>query len=67
MRKSLFGSIERLDAHLKLFLGYDKLLVDRRNSIFVLLAFLMIGTIVPSAVGLVSPLYLLRKRRLVFF
>jgi hypothetical protein len=54
MRKSLFGSIERLDARLKCSLCYDKLLVDKRNSVFVLLSFLMVVTVVPSAVGLVS-------------
>jgi hypothetical protein len=53
--QKLVGSIERLDANLKPYLGYDKLLVAKRNSIFVLLAFLMIGTIVPSAAGLASP------------
>ncbi len=53
MRKGLFGSIESLDGILKASLGYDTLLVDRRNSIFVLLAFLMVVTVVPSAVGLV--------------
>ncbi len=54
MRESLFGSIERLDARLKCSLRYDELLVDKRNSIFVLMTFLMIATVVPSAVGLVS-------------
>ncbi len=53
MRKGLFCSIERLDARLKCVLHYDELLVDKRNSIFVLLTFLMVATVVPSAVGLV--------------
>jgi hypothetical protein len=54
MRKSLFGSIERLDARLKCSLRYDELLVDKRNSVFVLLTLLLMATVVPSAVGLVS-------------
>ncbi len=54
MRKGLFCSIERLDATLCPLLGYGELLVDKRNSIFVLVTALMLATVVPSAVALVS-------------
>ena len=53
IRRSLFEALIALTAWLDRRLPMEKLVLDRRNNIFVVASLLMLATIVPSAVVLV--------------